>query len=103
VLVLPDAPLFPGWLVDCQLIGVIELEQEEEDGMKQNDRLIGVASASILYSGMKDLSQLNPAIVKQIEAFFVNYQALRDVKVRIPGRSGPDKAREILRRNKRRK
>jgi len=36
-------------------------------------------------------------VLKQIEAFFVNYQKVREVKVKIIGRSGPRKAREILR------
>src|SRR4051812_39975309 len=41
LLVLTDAPLFPGCLLDCELIGVVELEQQkEDDGMTRNDRLI---------------------------------------------------------------
>jgi inorganic pyrophosphatase len=101
VLVLTDAALFPGCLLDCILIGVIELEQQEEKKMIRNDRLIGVASESILYSGVKDISQLNPIVLSQIEAFFINYQKVRDVEVKILGHKGPDKAWVLLQRSKR--
>ena len=99
VLVLTDDPLFPGCLVDCVLIGAIALEQEEQGEVKRNDRLIAVPQASLLYSEIKDLAHLNQTVLKQIEAFFVNYQKVRDVKVTILERLGPDRAREILRRS----
>ena len=83
------------------LIGAIKLEQEEQGEVKRNDRLIAVPQASLLYSEIKDLSHLNQTVLKQIEAFFVNYQKVRDVKVTILDRLGPDKAREILHRNRR--
>src|SRR5437763_6775127 len=50
VLVLTDDPLFPGCLVDCVMIGVIEAEQEEDGETQRNDRLIAVAQASLLYA-----------------------------------------------------
>ena len=56
-----------------------------------------MAQQSLLYSEFKEIDDLNPTVLKQIEAFFVNYQKVREVKVKIIGRSGPRKAREILR------
>jgi inorganic pyrophosphatase len=103
VLVLTDEPLFPGCLVDCTLIGAIELEQEEDGEMKRNDRVIAVALASLLYSEIKELADLNSTVVKQIEAFFVNYQRAREVKIKILGHRGRDKALEILHRTRKKK
>jgi inorganic pyrophosphatase len=103
VLVLTDAPLFPGCLVDCALAGVIKLEQEERGKVTRNDRLIAVAQASLLYSEVKDIAGLNPTVLKQIEAFFVNYQKVRDVKVTILGRDGPDEAWNVLRQSGKKK
>src|SRR5579871_4326797 len=62
VLVLTDEPLFPGCLVDCALVGVIEVEQQSDGAMKRNDRLIAVARASLLYSEVKDLADLNATV-----------------------------------------
>jgi inorganic pyrophosphatase len=103
VLVLTDEPLFPGCLTECVLIGAIEAKQEEEGKTKRNDRLIAVAQQSLLYSEVKDIEDLNPTVLKQIEAFFVNYQKVRDIKVTILGRQGPEKANEILQKSATRK
>ena len=99
ILVLTDEPLFPGCLVDCVLVGVIEVEQQTDGAMKRNDRLIAVARASLLYSEVKDLADLNPTVEKQIEAFFVNYQKVRNVGVKILARGGADKAVAALHRS----
>ena len=96
VLVLTDAPLFPGCVVECTLIGAIEAEQEEEGHTNRNDRLIAVANQSLIYSEIKKLEDLNPTVVTQIEAFFVNYQRVRGITVRILGHSGPEKARNLV-------
>jgi inorganic pyrophosphatase len=99
VLILTDEPLFPGCLVDCMLIGAIEAEQKEDGKVTRNDRLIAVAQASLLYSEIEQLADLNATVLKQIQAFFVNYQKVRDVEVKILGHRGPDQARAILRRS----
>lgn len=98
VLVLTDEPLFPGCLIDCKLIGVIEAEQEEEGETNRNDRLIAVANQSLLYSEVENLHGLNPVVLKQIKDFFVNYQRVRDVRVKILGHYGPERALEVLQR-----
>jgi inorganic pyrophosphatase len=103
VLVLTDEPLFPGCLVACRAIGVIELTQEEAGRKERNDRLIAVAQASLLYAEVQDLAGLNGVVLKQVEEFFVNYQRVRDIKVTILGRRGPNTAREALRRSRRKK
>ena len=96
VLVLTDEPLFPGCVVDCKLIGVLEAEQEEDGEKNRNDRLIAVATASLLYSELNTLDDLNPVVLKQIQDFFVNYQRVRNVKVTILGRGGPDQALKLV-------
>jgi inorganic pyrophosphatase len=95
ILVLTDEPLFHGCLVDCRFIGVIESEQEQHGKKERNDRLIAAASASLLYSELESLGDLNPVVLKEIEDFFVNYQRVRNVKVTILGRKGPEHARKL--------
>src|ERR1051326_734626 len=103
VLVLMDEPTFPGCVVECRLIGVLQAKQEEEGGMKRNDRLIAVANASQTYADIRELSDLGAAIVRQVEGFFVNYQALRDVRFTVLGRKGAAAAATTLRANRERK
>lgn len=98
VLVLTDAPLFAGCHVECRLIGAIEAEQEEKGKTNRNDRLIAVAQQSLLYSEIKRIGDVNPTVLKQIEAFFVNYQRVRNIGFRVPGSRGPHAAVAILRK-----
>jgi inorganic pyrophosphatase len=97
ILVLMDEPTFPGCLLECRLIGVIEAEQEENHEKERNDRLVAVAQQSLLYSDIGHIQDLAAPVLRQIQAFFVNYQKVRDVKFRILATPGPDRALQILR------
>jgi inorganic pyrophosphatase len=96
VLVLTDEALFPGCLVEVKLVGVIEAEQTEKGETKRNDRLVAIATQSLLYSEIRTLEELNPKVLEQIDAFFVNYRRVRDIEVKILGHGGPPQAHRIL-------
>jgi inorganic pyrophosphatase len=96
VLVLMDDPAFPGCLVECRLVGILEAEQTKGQRKIRNDRLIAVANQSLRYSDIHHLSDLNRTLVKQIEAFFINYQKARKVKVSILSRQGAARALAVL-------
>ena len=98
ILVLTDEPLFPGCHVQCLLIGAIEAKQKEKGKTHRNDRLIAVAQQSLLYSSVKTIEEINPTVLSQIEAFFVNYQRVRNIGVTILGLRGPRRALELLRK-----
>jgi inorganic pyrophosphatase len=58
VLVLIEEPTFPGCVVECPLVGVIEEEQRAgNDKPVHNDRLVVVARASLLYSAVTDINR----------------------------------------------
>ena len=97
VLVLMDEPTFPGCVLECRLIGILEAEQKSKHRRIRNDRLIGVAKQSLVYADIAHLADLNRAVVKQIEAFFVNYQEVRNVAVSILAHGGPERALQVLR------
>jgi inorganic pyrophosphatase len=61
--------------------------------------LIAVAEASVLFASVKDLADLEPRLLKQLEDFFVNYQKVRDVEVTLMGRGGSDEARQKLKKS----
>ena len=97
VLVLMDEPAFPGCLVASRLLGVIEAEQTETSGKtKRNDRLIAVASSSRTHGHLESLDDLNVKIVDEIEHFFVSYNAAKGKKFKPLGRSGPERAKELV-------
>ncbi len=73
VLVLMDGAAFPGCIIECQLIGAIEAEQRNDGKTTRNDRLIAADLNDSTYSDTHSIEQLPPALLKEIEAFFVNY------------------------------
>ena len=97
VLVLMDEPAFTGCLVRVRLVGVVEAEQTERDGeTMRNDRLIGVAAESRLLKGVRTLKGLGPALLDEIEHFFVSYNDFKGKRFKPLGRFGPKKATELV-------
>src|SRR5579884_4066736 len=104
VLVLIDESTFPGCEMECRLIGVIEAEQKEGDEERhRNDRIIAVAKQSLLYGDIKNIDELNPTVLKQIEAFFTNYQKVRNIEHKIIGVQGPARAGALLNKSRQKK
>ena len=75
---------------------MIKANQREQGKEKRNDRLIAVAAASVLYASVKEISALEPALLKQVEEFFINYQKVRDIEFEILAREGSRSAQKIL-------
>lgn len=97
VLVLSDEPMFPGCEIECRVIGALQATQREKGKENRNDRLIAVAEGSVLYAGVNQLSDLEPAVLKQIEQFFTNYQKVRNIEFEVIERGGSRAALALLR------
>ena len=98
VLVLSDEPMFPGCEVECRLIGVIKALQKEKGKQNHNDRVIAVAAGSVLYANINELSDLESGVLTQIEAFFTNYQKVRNIEFKVLERGGPPSAWQLVER-----
>jgi inorganic pyrophosphatase len=100
VLVIMDAPTFPGCLVEARLIGLIEAEQSADGKSERNDRLIAVAAESPTHKSIKSLKNIDPKLVEEIEHFFVSYNAARRTKFKPIGRKGPRAACALVAKNR---
>jgi inorganic pyrophosphatase len=103
VLVLMDEPAFTGCLVRSRLLGVIEAEQTEKGETERNDRIIAVASKSRTSGDLKSIADLNPKLLDEIEHFFISYNEVKGKKFKPLGRYGPERARKLVQRSKRKK
>jgi inorganic pyrophosphatase len=98
VLVLMDAPAFPGCLVEIRLLGVLEAEQTERSGKRvRNDRVIAVAKGSTERGDLQDLTDLDPQLMIQIETFFATYNELAGKTFRPRARRGRKRAERLIR------
>ncbi|HEX9918538.1 MAG TPA: inorganic diphosphatase [Pyrinomonadaceae bacterium] len=97
VLVLMDEPAFTGCLVEVRLLGVVEAEQTEEDGVTtRNDRLIAVAANARNHREVRALGQLSENLLDEIEHFFVSYNEMKGKRFEPLGRFGPERARRVI-------
>src|SRR6188474_1017734 len=87
VLVLMDAPAFPGCIVPSRLVGVIEAEQTEDGKTKRNDRLLAVAANSAAHRSIHELHDLSADLVAQIEHFFVSYNEMKGKRFQAKGQA----------------
>jgi inorganic pyrophosphatase len=100
VLVLSDAPLPMGCVVETRIVAVLEVEQREQTGeVVRNDRLIGVAAESSTHARTRDLSDVSPTLLSEIEAFFAQYNQLEGKAFRVLHRRGAAAALELVGRS----
>jgi inorganic pyrophosphatase len=97
VIVISEAGTFPGCLLDCRLIGALQAEQTERDGVTvRNDRLLGVPIVSHQFSKIRSVEQLPEAIINQLEAFFKNYNEQAGKVFKVTARLNAERAASLV-------
>jgi inorganic pyrophosphatase len=89
VLVLVDAPSFPGCLMEVRPIGVLEmLDQGIPD-----EKILCVGKNNPRYKDVANFSEIYPHMLKEITHFFAIYKDLEGKRVEVKGWSDADSAR----------
>jgi inorganic pyrophosphatase len=96
VLVLMDEPAFPGCLLQCRPVGVIEGKQGKGKHAERNDRIVAVELDNHSYAHVKHIDDLGKPFCREIEEFFVNYHELRGKKYKVLAMKGPAEARRRI-------
>jgi inorganic pyrophosphatase len=96
VLVLMDEPAFPGCVLKCRAIGVIEGEQGDKKDKERNDRIVAIEQDAHSWEDIKAIDELGKQFVRELEQFFVNYHQLSGKQYRVLGVKGPDQARKLV-------
>jgi inorganic pyrophosphatase len=96
VLVLMDEPAFPGCLLKCRVVGVIEGEQGKKKKVQRNDRIVAIEQMNHSYAHVRHVDDLGKEFVKELEQFFVHYHQLTGKEYRILGVKGPGQARRRI-------
>lgn len=92
VLVLMDEPAFPGCVLQCRIIGIIEGEQGNKKDRERNDRIVAIEKANHSFADIHHVKDLGKTFLRELEEFFVNYHELSGESYRILGARGPAKA-----------
>ena len=103
VLVLMDEPAFPGCVLLCRIIGVIEGEQTEKGKKKKtrNDRIIAVQRDAHSWKDIKTVSDLGDHFCKELEQFFTDYHKLSKTTYKVLALKGPERALSLVKASKR--
>jgi len=101
VLVLMDEAAFPGCLLKCRPVGVIEGEQGKKKERERNDRVVAIEQDNHSYAHVKHVDDLGKKFVRELEEFFVNYHQLSGKQYRILDVRGPGEARRRIRQGMR--
>jgi inorganic pyrophosphatase len=96
ILILTDAPTFPGCLVESKVLGIIKVEQEEDGQKVRNDRVIAVQLQSRMYSSANNINDLPEGLVKEIVNFFASYNQVSEDVFNPLGNDGPDVAIKLI-------
>ncbi|HEY6899366.1 MAG TPA: inorganic diphosphatase [Puia sp.] len=79
VIVISEFCSSPGILIKCRIIGGIKAEQSEKKGsdkMIRNDRFLAIPACSSIFEKVESIDDLPADILKQLEAFFEDYNKL---------------------------
>jgi inorganic pyrophosphatase len=96
IMVVHDATTFPGIVLTCRVIGVLQIEQKSKGKSERNDRLFAVPRRSHAEQGLRDVRDLSSPIQEEIEKFFIATDDLEDKKLEIIGWKGPKVAVQTI-------
>lgn len=96
VLVLMDEPAFPGCVLTCRPIGVIEGEQGEKKRKQRNDRIVAIEQDAHSWADVRTIDDLGKQFQQELEEFFVNYHELSGKQYRVLGVKGPKEVRKLV-------
>ena len=96
IMVIHDAATFPGIVLTCRVIGILQIEQKSKGKSERNDRLFAVPRYSHSEHGLRDVRDLSKAIQQGLEKFFIATDELQDKKLEIIGWTGPKAALQAI-------
>jgi inorganic pyrophosphatase len=99
VLVIHDAQTYPGVVLRCRPVGILEVEQKKKGNAKErNDRLFAVPDRSPLETDLEDVRRLPSRARDELEHFFQATNALEEKEIKFLGWRGPAHAIKTIKR-----
>ncbi|RZL16274.1 MAG: inorganic diphosphatase [Pedobacter sp.] len=95
VLLLMEEAVYPGVFVDVRIIGGLKADQQKTR-KNRNDRIIAVEPTCPVYGHLQSVNDLSPAMMKQIENFFVSYNQVQGKTFTSLGWADADEARQLI-------
>jgi inorganic pyrophosphatase len=97
VLIIHEAATYPGLVLSCKVIGILEIEQKKKGKTERNDRLFVVPDRSPFEGDLKDVRRLPRRATDELEKFFQATDALEPKELKFLGWRGPSRALKTIR------
>jgi inorganic pyrophosphatase len=101
VLIIHDAATYPGLVLRCTPVGVLEVEQSSNGKKERNDRVFVVPDRSPFEGDLQDIRRLPARAIKELEEFFLATNALEAKTLKFLGWRGPAKAIKTIKETSR--
>ncbi|MBR0869008.1 inorganic diphosphatase [Bradyrhizobium tropiciagri] len=101
VLIIHDAQTYPGVVLKCRPVGVLEVEQKADGKTERNDRLFAVPERSPAETDLTDIRHLPSRACEELEQFFRATNALENKQLKFLGWRGPNHAIKTIKRSSR--
>ncbi len=96
VVVLTTYPLFPGVLVRVRPVAIMSMVDTGE----ADEKMIAVPVDDPRFISVKDLADVNPHTLKEIEHFFLTYKKIQNKEVTVSGFKGKKEAEAAFERGR---
>jgi inorganic pyrophosphatase len=97
LLILPEASLPVGSIVEVRILGILEAEQYKGNKKpRRNDRVIARLVESRLFAKISHIDQLGSTFVEELSTFFSTYKRLRGQTYEVIAVGGPDRAADLI-------
>ena len=98
VLIIHDAATYPGLVLKCKPIGVLEVVQTSKGKKERNDRVFVVPDRSPFEGDLQDIRRLPSRAIEELEKFFEATDALESKNLEFQGWRGPAKAIKTIKK-----
>jgi inorganic pyrophosphatase len=98
VLVIHDSATYPGLVLRCKPIGILEAVQKTHGKKERNDRVFAVPDRSPFEGDLQDIRHLPARAIEELEQFFRATNALEEKEIDFLGWRGPARAAKIVKK-----
>jgi inorganic pyrophosphatase len=98
VLVIHEAATYPGVVLICKPIGLLEVIQRKKGKKERNDRLFVVPDRAPFEGHLQDIRRMPRRAIGELEAFFNATDALEPKQLEFRGWHGPREARKLIKK-----
>jgi inorganic pyrophosphatase len=98
-MIISEFASFPGCIIECRSIGVLEAEQKSKKEKVRNDRYFFIPKLSKQFEHIESLNDIPKNQLKEIEEFFIQYNKIDGKEFHILGIESPKSAIKLLNKN----